>query len=164
MRHRRAAGKEFSPLRSSFWNVHGEEIHRMETLRGWIFARERRDSRHFFRSSCTALSRFRPSSSPFASPCSREREKNPERKCFYSKGRKDRRVNPLTRETAFLFLLPFRIVSYGNSISTFRFQSWIRFYVVLKYQKKSISVVLLIDLIILLLHYNQRDLFSSSSK
>lgn len=124
-------------------NVHGEEIHRMGTLRGWIFARERRDTFLYPLPRCLGFDLlFLPSHRSHPENGS-IRRRIPERKCFYSKGRKDRRVNPLTRETAFLFLLPFRIVSYGNSISTFLFRSILPFYAVLKYQKKSIFVLLL---------------------
>lgn len=90
----------------------------MGTLRGWIFARERRDTFLYPLPRCLGFDLlFLPSHRSHPENGSIRRRIR-ERKCFYSKGRKDRRVNPLTKETAFLFLLPFRIVSYGNSIST----------------------------------------------
>lgn len=144
MKHRRVAGKEFSPLRSSFVV---ERTRRGNTPDGNIarvdFCEERRDTFLYPLPRCLGFDLlFLPSHRSHPENGSIRRRIR-ERKCFYSKGRKDRRVNPLTRETAFLFLLPFRIVSYGNSISTFRFRSILPFYAVLKYQKKSIFVLLL---------------------
>lgn len=79
VKHRRAAGKEFSPLGSSFvvqrtWRGN---TYRMGASRGWIFARER----HFSRYSCSTFSRFRSSSS-FLRIVFPVHQKNPGTKMF----------------------------------------------------------------------------------
>ena len=79
VKHRRAAGKEFSPLGSSFvvqrtWRG---DTYRMGASRGWIFARER----HFSRYSCSTFSRFRSSSS-FLRIVFPVHQKNPGTKMF----------------------------------------------------------------------------------
>lgn len=83
VKHRRVAGKEFSPLRSSFVV---ERTRRGDTPDGNIARVDfcEGKTRHFSLSS-SSLSRFRPSFSAFASFSPRERfdqEKNPGTKMF----------------------------------------------------------------------------------
>lgn len=112
-------------------NVHGEEIHT-----GW----EHREG-GFLRGKDTFLDTLALPSPGFDllllsfASFSLFTRRIRERKCFYSKGRKDLRVNPLTRETAFHSeLFPMEILS---PLSAF-VQSWIdTFYIMFSNMKRN---------------------------